>query len=89
MMWFYVAGLANLVLGMYVLIQGPALLGQEKAMFVMLVFFAFAAVNLYFPKLMWKQWMRQIEQAHEALQAQQAQANQAKDQAAAGDRRSG
>jgi hypothetical protein len=64
MMWFYVAGIANLVLGMYILIRGPALLGQEQAMTVMLVFFVFAGINFYFPRLMWKQWMRQIEVAH-------------------------
>jgi hypothetical protein len=58
-------------------------------MMVMLVFFAFAAINFYFPRLMWKQWMRQIEVAHEQMQTRQAQADQAKDQPTGGDRQGG
>jgi hypothetical protein len=53
---FYLAGVINLVLGLYVLIQGRGFLEPSKVMTLSLFFFAFAAVDFYFPYAMKKKW---------------------------------
>jgi uncharacterized membrane protein HdeD (DUF308 family) len=60
MFWFYFAGVVNLVLGLYVLIEGPALMGSGTATIVALFFFAFAAVDFYFPRAMKRKWEEQM-----------------------------
>lgn len=61
MMWFYFAGMVNLVLGVYVVIEGPALLGAGTASMVALFFLGFAAVDFWFPRMMKKQWLAEQE----------------------------
>ena len=56
---FYLAGVINLVLGLYVLIQGRGFLEPSKVMTLSLFFFAFAAVDFYFPYAMKKKWRQQ------------------------------
>lgn len=68
MMWFYFAGVVNLVLGVYVLIEGPALMGMGTAMLIALFFLGFAAVDFWFPRLMKKQWLAEQERLRQ-LQA--------------------
>ena len=53
---FYLAGVINLVLGLYVLFQGASVLPPDKVMMLSLFFFAFAAVDFYFPYAMKKKW---------------------------------
>jgi len=55
-MLFYLAGVINLVLGLYVLFQGASVLPADKVMMLSLFFFAFAAVDFYFPYAMKKKW---------------------------------
>ncbi|OGA37514.1 MAG: hypothetical protein A3G24_06790 [Betaproteobacteria bacterium RIFCSPLOWO2_12_FULL_62_13] len=57
MLAFYFAGVFNLVLGVYVLIEGPALLGRDTALLLTLFFLGFAAVDFYFPRAMKKKWL--------------------------------
>lgn len=68
MMWFYFAGVVNLVLGVYVLIQGPAIMGSGTAMLVALFFLGFAAVDFWMPKMMRKRWLDEQERLRQ-LQA--------------------
>ena len=56
---FYMAGVINLVLGLYVLFQGGAFLEPSKITTLSLFFFAFAAVDFYFPYAMKKKWREQ------------------------------
>lgn len=59
MLAFYFAGVVNLVLGVYVLIEGSAFLGRNTALLLALFFLAFAAVDFYFPKAMKKKWLEE------------------------------
>lgn len=54
---FYFAGAVNLVLGIYTLIEGPALVGRETTVVLALFFFGFALVDFYFPRAMKKKWL--------------------------------
>jgi uncharacterized membrane protein HdeD (DUF308 family) len=69
MMWFRFAGLVNLVLGLYVLIAGPALLGWGKALMVAAFFLGFAAVDFWFPRLMHRQWLAEQERLRQLQEA--------------------
>ena len=64
--WFYFAGTFNFVLGIYVLIQGPAFLPRDTMLVLVLFFLAFAAVDFYFPYAMKKKWLE--EQARKSGQ---------------------
>ncbi len=64
--WFYFAGTVNLVLGIYVLIQGPAVLPRDTLLVLVLFFLAFAAVDFYFPYTLKKKWLE--EQARKLSQ---------------------
>ena len=57
--WFYVAGTDNLVLGLYVLVQGPAVLPRDTLLLLVLFFLAFAAVDFYFPYSLKKKWLEE------------------------------
>jgi hypothetical protein len=46
---FYIAGIVNAFLGLYALIEGPALLGRDTARLVALFFIIFAVVDFWFP----------------------------------------
>ncbi|MGE5525506.1 MAG: hypothetical protein ACM3SS_17470 [Rhodospirillaceae bacterium] len=65
---FYMAGVINLVLGLYVLFQGGNFLDPSKVTTLSLFFFAFAAVDFYFPYAMKKKW--RDEQAKAAGRAE-------------------
>lgn len=54
---FYFAGAVNLVLGIYTLIEGPALVGKETTLVLVLFFFGFALIDFYFPRAMKKKWL--------------------------------
>lgn len=56
---FYMAGVINLVLGLYILFQGSGFLEPSKVTTLSLFFFAFAAVDFYFPYAMKKKWREQ------------------------------
>jgi hypothetical protein len=60
---FYLAGVINLVLGSYVLIQGQGFLEPSNVMTLSLFFFAFAAVDFYFPYAMKKKWRQEQARA--------------------------
>ena len=53
---FYVAGVVNAFLGLYVVIEGRAFLPADTVRWLALFFFAFAAVDFWFPRLIRKQW---------------------------------
>jgi uncharacterized membrane protein YfcA len=55
-MMFYVAGVINAFLGVYVVIEGRAYLPPETARWLALFFFAFAAVDFWFPRVLRKKW---------------------------------
>ncbi len=65
---FYVGGIVNALLGLYVLIEGGAFLAPDTVRILVLVFFAFAAVDFYFPYALKRKW-------HADNAARQAQGN--------------
>lgn len=60
---FYFAGIVNTILGLYVLLQGQGFLEPSKIMMLALFFFAFAAIDFYFPHAMKKKWREEQEKA--------------------------
>ena len=56
-MMFYFAGVINAFLGVYVAIEGRAFLPPETARWLALFFFAFAAVDFWFPSVLKKKWL--------------------------------
>jgi uncharacterized membrane protein len=63
---FYVAGVINALLGLYVVIEGRAFLAPDTVRWLALFFFAFAAVDFWFPQMLRKKW----EEAQAQLAAQ-------------------
>ena len=57
---FKVAGLINLALGAYVLIQGPGFLPQSTVFWLALFFFGFAALDFWFPRMLQKRWAEML-----------------------------
>lgn len=53
---FYIGGIINAVLGLYVLIEGVSFLAPETARMLAIVFLVFAAVDFYFPYALKKKW---------------------------------
>jgi uncharacterized SAM-binding protein YcdF (DUF218 family) len=53
---FYFAGFFNLALGLYVLINGRSFLESGTWMMLIAFFFAFAAVDFWFPRVLKKKW---------------------------------
>jgi uncharacterized membrane protein YfcA len=53
---FYLAGVINAFLGLYVVIEGRAFLPAETVRWLALFFFAFAAVDFWFPRVLKKKW---------------------------------
>ena len=53
---FYLAGVINALLGLYVVIEGRAFLAPETARWLALFFFGFAAVDFWFPRVLKKKW---------------------------------
>jgi protein-S-isoprenylcysteine O-methyltransferase Ste14 len=62
-MLFYFAGVINVVLGIYVVIEGRAFLPPETARWLALFFFAFAAVDFWFPRMLKRKWQDMQSQA--------------------------
>lgn len=54
---FYIGGIINALLGLYVLIEGTSFLPSDTARILALVFLAFAAVDFYFPYALKKKWL--------------------------------
>jgi uncharacterized membrane protein YfcA len=69
-MMFYVAGVINAFLGAYVAIEGRAFLPPDTVRWLALFFFAFAAVDFWFPRVLRKKW----REAQDKLNAQRAAA---------------
>ena len=53
------AGVVNLLIGLYVLVAGAAHMGQGTALLVAFFFLGFAAVDFYFPRAMRKRWLEE------------------------------
>ena len=53
---FYLAGVINAFLGLYVVIEGRNFLPPETVRWLGLFFFAFAAVDFWFPRVLKKKW---------------------------------
>jgi uncharacterized membrane protein len=56
---FYVAGVVNLFLGLYVLIEGKRFMDPETANWLVLFFLVFAVVDFWFPKMMRKRMLEE------------------------------
>jgi uncharacterized membrane protein YfcA len=54
---FYLGGVINAFLGLYVAIEGRAFLPPETVRWLALFFFAFAAVDFWFPRVLKKKWL--------------------------------
>jgi len=67
MLAFYFAGFVNMILGLYVLINGRAYLEHGTWLILMIFFFGFAAVDFWFPRVLRRNW----KEAQERLAAQQ------------------
>lgn len=72
---FYIAGVINVFLGLYVLIEGRRFLDADTARMLMLFFFIFAAVDFWFPRAMKKKYLE--EQAKHAEWQRQREAAKA------------
>ena len=55
-MLFYVGGVINAFLGLYLLVEGAPGISRETANWLMLLFFGFAAVDFWFPRVLRKRW---------------------------------
>jgi uncharacterized membrane protein len=53
---FYAAGVINVFLGLYVLIEGASVMPQETATWLVIFFLAFGAIDFYMPYAMKKKW---------------------------------
>ena len=58
-MMFYLAGIINVFLGLYVLIEGVSFLPADTVQWLALFFIGFAAVDFYFPHAMKKKWLEE------------------------------
>lgn len=65
---FYIGGIVNALLGLYVLIEGSSFLAPDTARTLAIIFFVFTAVDFYLPYSLKKRWQA-------AQQAQQSAAN--------------
>lgn len=63
---FYLAGVFNAVLGLYVLFEGRKILAPGTWLILLVFFFGFAAVDFWFSKALKKKWLE--EQARQAAQ---------------------
>jgi len=53
---FYLGGVINLFLGLYVLIEGTSFMSREKALGLVAFFFVFAGIDFWFPRAIRKKW---------------------------------
>ncbi|MBI4192235.1 MAG: hypothetical protein HY525_17065 [Betaproteobacteria bacterium] len=54
---FYIGGIINALLGLYVLIEGTKFLPPETVRWLGIVFLVFAVVDFYFPYALKKKWL--------------------------------
>ena len=54
---FYIGGILNALLGLYVLIEGASFMPPDTARILVLVFLAFAVVDFYFPYMLKRKWL--------------------------------
>ena len=54
---FYVGGVVNTLLGLYVLIEGGKFLAPDTQRWLLAIFFVFAAIDFYFPHALRKKWL--------------------------------
>jgi uncharacterized membrane protein YfcA len=66
---FYLAGVINAFLGLYVAIEGRAFLPPETVRWLALFFFSFAAVDFWFPRVLKKKWLEAQAKLHAQRQA--------------------
>ena len=59
---FYFAGFLNLVLGLYVLLNGRTLVDQGMWYLLLAFFFGFAAVDFWFARKLRRQWLEAYAQ---------------------------
>ncbi len=62
---FYIAGVVNLVIGLYVLVAGRTFLNEDQYMTVVLFFLGFAAVDFYFPHMLKKKYYADLAKLEE------------------------
>ena len=66
-MLFYLGGVVNAFLGLYLLIEGAPGVSRETANWLIVLFFGFAAVDFWFPYSLKKRWLaEQRRRAEEA-----------------------
>jgi uncharacterized membrane protein len=66
---FYLAGVINAFLGLYVAIEGRAFLPPDTVRWLALFFFVFAAVDFWFPRMLRKKWEESVAQQQAAQRA--------------------
>jgi uncharacterized membrane protein len=54
---FYVGGIVNALIGLYVFFEGGKFLPPETVQWLSLVFLVFAVVDFYFPYAIKKKWL--------------------------------
>ncbi len=54
---FYVGGIVNALLGLYVLIEGSSFLAPDTARTLAIIFFVFTAVDFYLPYTLKQRWL--------------------------------
>ena len=59
---FYLLGILNAFLGLYVLIEEVPSVPRTKALWLAAFFLVFAAVNFWFPRAMVRKWRGEQEQ---------------------------
>jgi protein-S-isoprenylcysteine O-methyltransferase Ste14 len=59
---FYLAGVINAFLGLYVVIEGRGFLPPDTVRWLALFFFTFAAVDFWFPRVLRKKWEQAVAQ---------------------------
>ncbi len=62
MLAFYFAGFLNLMLGLYVLFNGRALVEQGMWYLLLVFFFGFAVVDFWFARTLRKKWVEAYKQ---------------------------
>ncbi len=77
-MLFYLAGVINAFLGLYVVIEGRAFLPPDTVRWLALFFFAFAAVDFWFPRMLKRKWEEAQARLREEGQGSKVEGNQQK-----------
>jgi uncharacterized membrane protein YfcA len=70
LMLFYLGGVINAFLGAYVLVEGRSFLPERTATWLVVFFFAFAAVDFWFPYAIRRKWERDRVKETAGLEAE-------------------